>query len=246
MLRDLSLILVAMDLTLERSAFWIRISGQRYDATGQDLRFTAFGESHQVRMELIGGFQAANALGALGLVVAGGDDSEAAIAALSLLDGVPGRLQLAARRGHGAPVYVDYAHTPDALANVLTALRPHTNGRLFVVFGCGGDRDPGKRPMMGRIANDLADIAIVTDDNPRGDASAPLRRQIMAACPDARDIGNRAEAIHVAASELLPDDVLVIAGKGHETGQIVADQILPFDDVTVARDAVADLDGGAS
>jgi len=224
----------------------IRLESLTPTRWGNKLSVHLFGKQREIALPLPGAFQAANALCALGLVVACGDDSEAAIAALSLLDGVPGRLQLAARRGHGAPVYVDYAHTPDALANVLTALRPHTNGRLFAVFGCGGDRDPGKRPMMGRIANDLADIAIATDDNPRGEASAPIRRQIMAACPDARDIGNRAEAIHVAASELLPDDVLVIAGKGHETGQIVADQILPFDDVTVARDAVADLDGGAS
>lgn len=224
----------------------IRLEALSPTPQGLVMSVHLFGKQREIALPLPGAFQAANALCALGLVVACGDDSEAALATLPLLEGVPGRLQLAVRRDHGAPVYVDYAHTPDALSNVLTALRPHTEGRLFVVFGCGGDRDPGKRPMMGKIAHDLADIAIVTDDNPRGEAPALIRRQIMDACPDARDIGDRGEAIRVAVSELLPDDVLVIAGKGHETGQIIGDKILPFDDVLVARDAVLQMDGGAS
>jgi UDP-N-acetylmuramoyl-L-alanyl-D-glutamate--2,6-diaminopimelate ligase len=224
----------------------IRLEALTPTQQGLALSVHLFGKQREIALPLPGAFQAANALCALGLVVACGDDSEAAISALPKLEGVPGRLQLAARRGHGAPIYVDYAHTPDALSNVLGALRPHTAGRLFLVFGCGGDRDPGKRPMMGQIAHDLADIAIVTDDNPRGEAAAPIRRQIMDACSDARDIGDRAEAIRVAASELRPDDLLVVAGKGHETGQIVGDKVLPFDDVAVARDAVIDIDGGAS
>jgi UDP-N-acetylmuramoyl-L-alanyl-D-glutamate--2,6-diaminopimelate ligase len=224
----------------------IRLEALTPTPHGLDLSVYLFGKQREISLPLPGAFQAANALCALGLVVACGDDSEAAIAALPELEGVPGRLQLAARRDNGAPIYVDYAHTPDALSNVLGALRPHTDGKLFVVFGCGGDRDPGKRPMMGKIANDLADIAIVTDDNPRGEASAPIRSQIMDGCPDARNIGDRAEAISVAASELRPGDLLVVAGKGHETGQIVGDKVLPFDDVLVAQNAVSELDGGAS
>ncbi len=222
----------------------IRLETLEPRADGQRLVIQLFGSRREIMLNLPGAFQAFNALCALGLVVACGDDAEAAADFLPRLEGVPGRLQLATRRASGAPVYVDYAHTPDALSNVLTALRPHTAGRLIAVFGCGGDRDPGKRPMMGRIAGDLADIAIVTDDNPRGEDPSEIRRQILAACADARDIGDRAEAIRVAASELEPDDVLVIAGKGHETGQIVGDETRPFDDVEAAREAVAALDGG--
>jgi UDP-N-acetylmuramoyl-L-alanyl-D-glutamate--2,6-diaminopimelate ligase len=223
----------------------IRLEALTPTPEGMTLSLHLFGKQRRITLALPGAFQAANALCALGLVVACGDDSEAAISALPGLQAVPGRLELAARRDNGAPVYVDYAHTPDALSQVLNALRPHTDGRLLVVFGCGGDRDPGKRPMMGQIAQDLADDVIVTDDNPRSQAPAPIRSEILKACPDARDIGDRAAAIRVAVSELLPGDVLVVAGKGHETGQIVGDEILPFDDVAVARDAVIDADGGA-
>jgi UDP-N-acetylmuramoyl-L-alanyl-D-glutamate--2,6-diaminopimelate ligase len=149
-------------------------------------------------------------------------------------------MQLAARTHAGAPVYVDYAHTPDALANVLKALRPHTKGKLAVVFGCGGDRDPGKRPLMGKIAADLADEVYVTDDNPRSENPASIRAAIMASCPAAREFGDRAEAIKAATAALGRGDALVIAGKGHESGQIVGDVVRPFDDVEVARAAVAE------
>ena len=141
---------------------------------------------------------------------------------------------------------MDYAHTPDALASVLGALRAHAAGQLAVLFGCGGDRDKGKRPQMGAIARDLADIIIVSDDNPRTEIAATIRREILASCPEATEIGDRAEAIHHAISLLDPDDVLVIAGKGHETGQIVGDQVMPFDDAQVARAVVNAIDGKAS
>jgi UDP-N-acetylmuramoyl-L-alanyl-D-glutamate--2,6-diaminopimelate ligase len=215
-------------------------------AHGQRLRFTARGRSFESELALVGAFQAHNALAALGLVAASGDDLGAAAAALDRLVGAPGRLQLVATHKSGAPIYVDYAHTPDALGTVLRALRPHTEKRLSVVFGCGGDRDRGKRPQMGRIAVTLADRAIVTDDNPRSEDPATIRAAIMAAALDAREIGDRAEAIYAAAAELEPGDVLVIAGKGHETGQIVGTDVRPFDDAEVARAAIAALGGKAA
>ena len=212
-------------------------------ADGQALSISVMGRRHDIDLPLPGAFQAGNALCALGLVIACGDDADAAVATMAGLRGAPGRLQIAARRANGAPLYVDYAHTPDALANVLCAVRPHTAGRLIVVFGCGGDRDPGKRPMMGEIARTLADLAIVTDDNPRTEDAAAIRAEILAACPDAHDIGDRAEAICRGADELGPDDVLVIAGKGHESGQIVGAEVRPFDDSEAAVAAVAAVDG---
>jgi UDP-N-acetylmuramoyl-L-alanyl-D-glutamate--2,6-diaminopimelate ligase len=191
---------------------------------------------------LVGDFQVSNALAALGLAVATGADPEAAMAALESLQPVPGRLERVALRSSGAAVYVDYAHTPDALAAVLKALRPQVGHRLVVVFGCGGDRDRGKRPEMGRIAAALADGVIVTDDNPRGEEPAAIRRQILAACPGATEIGDRAEAIANAVSALQAGDVLVVAGKGHETGQIIGDRVLPFDDAAVVRSAVREIE----
>ena len=159
--------------------------------------------------------------------------------------GAPGRLQLVATHKSGAPVYVDYAHTPDALETVLRALRPHTEKHLSVVFGCGGDRDRGKRPQMGKIACALADRVIVTDDNPRSEDPGTIRAAILAACPTAREIGDRAEAIYAAASELESGDVLVLAGKGHETGQIIGAEVRPFDDAEVARAVIAAIGGKA-
>jgi UDP-N-acetylmuramoyl-L-alanyl-D-glutamate--2,6-diaminopimelate ligase len=159
------------------------------------------------------------------------------------LSGVPGRMQLVGETGgaggSGAAVLVDYAHTPDALATVLAALRPHAERRLAVVFGAGGDRDRGKRPLMGRIATELADLVYVTDDNPRGEDPAEIRRAILAAAPGAIEIGDRRAAIGAAIAELRGGDVLVIAGKGHETGQIICGEVLPFDDAAVAREALA-------
>jgi len=150
-------------------------------------------------------------------------------------------MQLVGESATGAPVFVDYAHTPDALASVLAALRPHAEQRLAVVFGAGGDRDRGKRPLMGRVAAELADLVYVTDDNPRGEKPAEIRRAILAAAPQAIEIGDRRAAIAAAIAELRRGDVLVIAGKGHETGQIVGSDILPFDDVAVAREALGPL-----
>ena len=210
-------------------------------AEGQRLTLNIDGRSHTVDLPLLGAFQASNALCALAVVLACGEDREGAVAALSGLEGVRGRVELAARHPNGAPIYVDYAHTPDALATVLTALRPHVAGRLVVVFGCGGDRDTGKRPEMGRRAADLADAVIVTDDNPRHEAAAEIRRQILAGCPGARDIGARREAITAGVAELGAGDLLVIAGKGHEAGQIVGSETHPFDDAEVARAAVEEL-----
>jgi UDP-N-acetylmuramoyl-L-alanyl-D-glutamate--2,6-diaminopimelate ligase len=206
---------------------------------GQHLATDLFGERHDIELPLVGAFQAMNVLAALGLVLATGGDLEAAVAALAHLPGVPGRMQLVGKTGSGAPVYVDYAHTPDALATVLTALRPHAEERLVVVFGAGGDRDRGKRPLMGSVAAELADRIIVTDDNPRSEDPAAIRRAILAAAPGAIEIGDRREAIGAAIAELRPGDVLVIAGKGHESGQIIGREVLPFDDAVVASEALS-------
>ena len=224
----------------------LRVESIQPRPEGQLLTATVFGTRYEIELPLPGAFQAGNALCALGLVVACGDEPSEAVETLSRLTCVPGRLELVARRANGAPVYVDYAHTPDALESVLRALRPHTAGRLVVVFGCGGDRDRGKRPLMGEIAARLADIPVVTDDNPRGEDPAAIRREILAACPGALEYGDRAEAIREAVSMLAPDDLLVVAGKGHETGQIVGDTVRPFDDAVCARDAVAACDGEPS
>jgi UDP-N-acetylmuramoyl-L-alanyl-D-glutamate--2,6-diaminopimelate ligase len=224
----------------------LRLDAVTPHAHGQQLRFTVSGRSFRSDLALVGAFQAHNALAALGLAIASGDDLDDAVATLDRIVGAPGRLQLVATHKSGAPIYVDYAHTPDALETVLHALRPHTEKRLSVVFGCGGDRDRGKRPQMGRIAVDLADRVIVTDDNPRSEDPATIRAAILAAAPGAREIGDRAEAIYAAAAELQPGDVLVIAGKGHETGQIVGGDVRPFDDAEVARAAIAALGGKAA
>jgi len=216
----------------------LRLLATTPTAHGQDLTLSLRGEPLQLHLPLAGTFQASNALCALGLAIAAGADPKAAAEALTHLEGVPGRLQKVAQTAKGAPVYVDYAHTPDALATVLAALRPHASRRLVVVFGCGGDRDPGKRPQMGAIAADLADRVFVTDDNPRSEEASSIRAQILAACPGATEIGDRRQAILTAVLGLERGDVLVIAGKGHESGQIVKDQVLPFDDAEEARAAV--------
>lgn len=216
----------------------IRLERSTTVADGQNLTLSVFGRRHAVTLPLAGDFQAANALAALSLVLATGGDSDSAVAALGSLPQVPGRLERVARLENGAPVYVDYAHTPDALAAVLRALRAETQGRLVVIFGCGGDRDAGKRPEMGRIAARLADRVIVTDDNPRSEDPAGIRRQILAACPDGVDIADRGQAIAFAIARLDHGDVLVVAGKGHETGQIVGATIHPFEDAEAVRAAV--------
>jgi UDP-N-acetylmuramoyl-L-alanyl-D-glutamate--2,6-diaminopimelate ligase len=195
------------------------------------------------RLSLIGGFQAANVLVAAGLAIGAGEEADTVFAALPHLTTVRGRMQLAAVRDNGASVFVDFAHTPDAVATALRALRPHVMGRIVVVMGAGGDRDRGKRPLMGAAAAEHADAVIVTDDNPRTEDPATIRAAILAACPEATEVPDRAEAILRGVDALGPGDSLLIAGKGHETGQIVGQDIYPFDDVEQASVAVAALDG---
>jgi UDP-N-acetylmuramoyl-L-alanyl-D-glutamate--2,6-diaminopimelate ligase len=205
---------------------------------GQDLSVEIFGRRQQVFLPLLARFQAMNALAALGLAIATDIAAETGLAAFGGLCGVPGRLEFVAESDSGGGIVVDYAHTPDAIATVLQALRPHTPGRLVMLFGAGGGRDPGKRPLMGRAAAEGADLVYVTDDNPRGEDAAAIRREILAAAPDAIEIGDRRLAIETAIKELGPGDLLVLAGKGHETGQIVGSEILPFQDAEIAREVV--------
>lgn len=221
----------------------LRLMGQRYDATGQEVLFEWQGKGHKVRLKLLGGFQADNVLLAAGLVIAAGADPAEVFEVLPYLRTVRGRMQHAATRATGGSVFVDYAHTPDAVATALKAMRPHVLGKLVVIIGAGGDRDAGKRPLMGRAAADHADLVFVTDDNPRSERPAAIRAAVMAGCPDATEVDDRARAILLAVDALGPGDALLIAGKGHETGQIIGDDVLPFDDVEQASVAVAALDG---
>ena len=221
----------------------LQIAATRPDATGQEVRYLWQGRAFQTRLGLIGAFQAENVAVAAGLVIAAGETPEAVLAVLPRLTGVRGRMQLAATRKNGAAVYVDYAHTPDALETALKALRPHVMGRIIVVFGAGGDRDRTKRPLMGAAAKAHADVLYVTDDNPRTEDPASIRAAILDACPEAHEVGDRAEAILRAVDALLPGDALLIAGKGHESGQVIGTDIYPFDDVEQASVAVAALDG---
>jgi len=211
----------------------LRLITARPLTDGQELDLEAGGVRRAIHLPLPGRFQADNALLAAGLAMALGDGN--ALDRLPMLSGVRGRMELAARLPNGACAYVDYAHTPDALERLLRALRPHTPGRLHVVFGAGGDRDPGKRPMMGAAAARYADVAIVTDDNPRGEDPAAIRAAVRAACPDAHEIGDRAQAIAAALGDLREGDVLAVAGKGHEQGQTIGARVVPFDDVGVIR-----------
>ena len=229
-----------------RNADRLRLVEQAPSPHGQVLTLVLDGNTQRIETGLVGGFQAANLLAALGLVLATGAEPDAALACLGRLQGAPGRLQQVGTHPSGAPVFVDYAHAPDALEQVLAALRPHTTGRLVVVFGCGGDRDRGKRAIMGGIAAGRADRVFVTDDNPRSEDPASIRRAVLEACPRAIEIGDRALAIRTALAGLEQGDLLVIAGKGHETGQIVGDRVLPFDDAKEARAALAELAHGAA
>jgi UDP-N-acetylmuramoyl-L-alanyl-D-glutamate--2,6-diaminopimelate ligase len=222
----------------------LHLIAQRFDATGQVLRFDWEDSTHQVRLDLIGGFQAENVLLAAGLVIGTGEDPERVFATLPEMRTVRGRMQLAATRENGAAVFVDYAHTPDAVATALKAMRPHVMGRLYAIVGAGGDRDRGKRPLMGQAATEFADRVIVTDDNPRSEDPASIRRAVLQGCPGAQEVGDRAEAILRAVDALGPGDALLICGKGHETGQIVGDDVLPFDDAEQASLAVSVLDRG--
>lgn len=219
----------------------IRLLARTPGGLGQRLEIEHAGRTYAFDLPLIGAYQAANALVAAGLVLATGGDAHVTFDALKRLQTVRGRIERAAITPAGAPVYVDYAHTPDALEAAIAALRPHVRGCLIVVFGAGGDRDKGKRPEMGKVASEGADIAIVTDDNPRGEDPASIRAMVLAGMGgDAREIGDRREAIGVALAEAQAGDVVLVAGKGHEQGQIIGSgadaRVLPFDDVSVARE----------
>ncbi len=213
---------------------------------GQTLTLRFAGKEFKVSLPLAGSFQAANALVAAALVIGLGDDPAKVFAALEHLKGAPGRLEKVAVSKHGAPIFVDYAHTDRSLAEVLQAVRPHVTGKLHVVFGCGGDRDKGKRPLMGKAATDNADIVIVTDDNPRTEDAAAIRKEALTGAPGAREIGDRATAIREAVAALETGDMLIIAGKGHESGQIVGTEIRPFSDKDEAIKAAIHSGGRAA
>ena len=212
-----------------------RLEQHRYSQIGE---IEHGGQLHRVELPLAGDFQMSNALVTAGIAIATGSDATAVLSTLENIKGASGRLELIGQTGQGAPVYVDYAHKPEALENVLQALKPYTTGRLIVVFGCGGDRDPGKRPIMGEIAQRLADVVVVTDDNPRTEDAAAVRQQILAAVPKASEIGDRRAAIEFSVSQLKAGDSLVIAGKGHEEGQIVGTETLLFSDHHVVAQAL--------
>jgi UDP-N-acetylmuramoyl-L-alanyl-D-glutamate--2,6-diaminopimelate ligase len=208
----------------------LRLLSAGIDGFGQVLEIVHDGKRHKIRLPLVGAFQASNALVAAGLAMATGASAEIVLPLLEGLRGARGRLDLAGTARGGAPIFIDYAHTPDALAKALDALRPYVKNRLVVVFGCGGDRDKGKRPEMGEVAVAKADLAIVTDDNPRSENPAAIRGAILAAAPGAVEIGDRARAIAEAIARLERGDVLLVAGKGHETGQTIGTTVIPFSD----------------
>jgi UDP-N-acetylmuramoyl-L-alanyl-D-glutamate--2,6-diaminopimelate ligase len=217
----------------------LRLVSRAPTLLGQGLVIEAEGREHRVTLPLIGAYQAANALTAAGIVIATGGDVAQTIASLGRLAPVRGRLERAVITRAGAPVYVDYAHTADALEAAIAALKPHAAGRLIVMFGAGGDRDTGKREPMGQVAAAGADVVIVTDDNPRTEDAAKIRCEVMKGAPNATEIGGRRQAIAAAIDMAGPDDIVLLAGKGHEQGQIIGDMVLPFDDVAVAREAAA-------
>jgi UDP-N-acetylmuramoyl-L-alanyl-D-glutamate--2,6-diaminopimelate ligase len=230
-------------LTTGRRGDTLRIRAQAPHPIGLELEVESYGQLFQLSLPLVGGFQAENALLAAGIVMASGREAGEVVPLLDRLTGVPGRMQFASEV-RGAGVFVDYAHTPDAVATALAAIRPHARGRVIVIIGAGGDRDRTKRPLMGRAAASGADMVIVSDDNPRSEDPAAIRRDVLAGCPAAGEIGDRAEAIAAGVALLRPGDVLLIAGKGHETGQVVGGVTLPFDDLAEARRAAAALGGG--
>ncbi|MGH6872362.1 MAG: UDP-N-acetylmuramoyl-L-alanyl-D-glutamate--2,6-diaminopimelate ligase [Rhizomicrobium sp.] len=230
-------------VTVGETGETLKLAGCVPHGDGQTLRIAGHGD---IELPLAGSFQASNALVAAGLAIGLGDPPDTVLAALAHLKGAPGRLEKVAYAKSGAPVYVDYAHTPDALQTVLTAIRPHIAGRLAVVFGCGGDRDTGKRPLMGKAAAQFADTVIVTDDNPRSEDPAAIRRAALAGAPQAREIGDRAQAIAEAIRALDAKDGLVIAGKGHESGQTIGAVTRPFSDKDEAVKAAIALGGRAA
>jgi UDP-N-acetylmuramoyl-L-alanyl-D-glutamate--2,6-diaminopimelate ligase len=214
----------------------LRLANRTPTQLGQTLEIEAEGKVYKVNLPLIGAYQAANALTAAGLVIATGGETAKVMELLARVQPVRGRLERAVITKTGAPVYVDYAHTPDGLRAAIEALRPHTRGRLITLFGAGGDRDAGKRPQMGKVAAELSDHVIVTDDNPRSEEPSAIRAAVMAGAPGAEEIAGRRAAIAAAIAQAGADDIVLLAGKGHEQGQIIGDRVLPFDDVTVARE----------
>jgi len=217
-------------LTVGRKGEFIRVKRVEHERYRQYAEFEYEGNIYEIVLPLAGEFQVANAVVAAGLAIATGETPAAVFRALERLRGAPGRLDLVGATAKGAPVYVDYAHKPDALENVLRSVRPFTTGRVILVFGCGGDRDKGKRAIMGEIAASLADVVIVTDDNPRTENPATIRKQILTGAPRAIEIGDRRQAIRRAVAMLETGDTLIVAGKGHEEGQIIGKQPLPFSD----------------
>jgi UDP-N-acetylmuramoyl-L-alanyl-D-glutamate--2,6-diaminopimelate ligase len=233
-------------VTVGRKGADIHLDRREDRGGAQEITIRHAGKTHVLLLPLAGAFQTSNALVAAGLVIGLGGDAAKVFEALEHLKGAPGRLEKVAFSKDGAPIYVDYAHTPDSLDQVLQALRPHTAGRLHVLFGCGGDRDKGKRPLMGAIAVKLADDVIVTDDNPRTEDAATIRAEILAAAPGAREIGDRHDAIRAAVEALGAGDVLILAGKGHESGQYINGVTYPFSDREEAVKAAVALGGRAA
>jgi len=233
-------------ITVGRKGDTIHLDRREDRGGAQALTLHYQGKIFYVELPQAGDFQASNALVAAGLAIGLGENPDKVFQALEHLKGAPGRMEKVAFAKSGAPIYVDYAHTPDSLEKVLEALRPHTAGRLHVVFGCGGDRDKGKRPLMGAIAVRLADDVIVTDDNPRTEDAAQIRSEILASAKGAREIGDRADAIRTAVADLKTGDVLILAGKGHETGQYIKGEIFPFSDRDQAIEAALALGGRAA
>lgn len=225
-------------LTVGRNGTYLSLKRVEQKRDSQFAEVLCGGEIFEVRLPLAGEFQISNALVAAGLAIATGVEPKVALAALEKIEGATGRLQLAGRAENGALAYIDYAHKPDALEKVLSSVRPFTTGRVMVVFGCGGDRDRGKRPIMGEIATRLADVVIVTDDNPRSEVPAEIRAEIMAAAPDATEIGDRHEAIAYAVNQLKQGDTLIVAGKGHEEGQTAGGVTRPFSDLVEVKKAL--------
>ena len=226
-------------MTVGPDAETIGLVSRAPTALGQGLVIRFEGKEHKLSLPLIGAYQAANVLVAAGLVLATGGEWAATLSAMGRVSPVRGRLERAVISRAGAPVYVDYAHTPDALEAAIEALRPHVGGRLITVFGAGGDRDQGKRAPMGEVAARLSDIVIVTDDNPRSEDPAAIRSAILSGASGATEIGGRREAIAEAIRLAGPEDIILLAGKGHETGQIIGSQVFPFDDAEVARECAA-------
>ncbi|TIU40116.1 MAG: UDP-N-acetylmuramoyl-L-alanyl-D-glutamate--2,6-diaminopimelate ligase [Mesorhizobium sp.] len=227
-------------LTVGRHGDFLRLKRVEHERHRQRAEVEADGVLYEIDLPLAGDFQISNALVSAGLAISTGTPVAKALLALEKLKGAPGRLDLVGTTGNGAPVYVDYAHKPDALENVLSSVRPFTTGRVIVVFGCGGDRDRGKRPIMGEIATRLADVVIVTDDNPRSEVPETIRGAILAAAPGAIEIGDRRQAIHEAVAMLHAGDTLIVAGKGHEEGQTIGSETLHFSDHEEVRAALTE------